>query len=69
MGAMSHATAFLEAPPCVCNSWSQKARPLKRRMQLIVTFNIKNTITWGLRLVVDPPFWGFRLLNASHRDL
>ena len=28
-------------------------------------FNIKNTITWGLRLVEAPPFGGFRLLYAT----
>ena len=68
MGAMSHATAFLEAPPCVCNSWSEKARPLKKRMQLIVTFNIKNTITW-VQCPMPPHFWRLRLLYATHGDL
>ena len=57
--------AVLEAPPFVCNYWSQKARPSKRRMQLMVPFNIKNTITWRLRLVYAPPLWRLRLLYAT----
>ena len=35
-------------------------------MQFTVTFNIKNTITWGLRLVEEPPFWGFHPMYATH---
>ena len=66
-------TAFLEAPPFVCNSRSQEARPPKRRMQQMVTFNIKNTITWNPSRVYAPPFWRLRLLHATHghkrRDL
>ena len=39
----------------------KKARPPRGWMQLMVTFNIKKTITCRVRLVEAPPFWGFRL--------
>ena len=67
MGAMPHATAFLEAPRFVCNALLRKARPPKRGMQLIVTFNIKNTITW-VQWPMPPHFWGLRLVYATHCD-
>ena len=46
----------------------KKERPPRGWMQLMVTFNIKNTITCRVRLVEAPPFWGFRLLYATHRQ-
>ena len=51
----------------------KKARPPRGWMQLMVTFNIKNTITCRVRLVEAPPFWGsafcMQLIVKKRRDL